>query len=86
MRLEEAKADFEERKRKESEERERKEEKQRKRRMRWNDSDGFLAKDMAPVTDSNMKTRKGWKRGRYGRAISVMRLRKEDGTRVSKKT
>ncbi|KAG0173626.1 nucleolar protein 8 [Apophysomyces sp. BC1015] len=81
MRLEEARPDHVERKRKEEEECKIKEEKQRKRLLRWNDSDGFLAKDMTPVTDSNMKTRKGWKRGRYGRAISVMRLQKEDGTR-----
>ncbi|KAF7729466.1 hypothetical protein EC973_004446 [Apophysomyces ossiformis] len=81
MRLEEARPDHMERRRMEQEEYEKKAEKQRKRRLRWNDSDGFLAKDMTPVTDANMKTRKGWKRGRYGRAISVMRLQKEDGTR-----
>lgn len=37
---------------------------------------------MTPVTDNNMGTRKGWKRGRYGRAIAVMRLKKNDGTKV----
>lgn len=38
---------------------------------------------MTPVTDNNMGTRKGWKRGRYGRAIAVMRLKKNDGTKVN---
>ncbi|KAI9023818.1 hypothetical protein CLU79DRAFT_834641 [Phycomyces nitens] len=80
LRLEEAKEDYLEKKRKEQVKLIEREEKKRKRLARWNDSDGFMARDMTPVTDSNMKDRKGWKRGRYGRAIAVMRLRKDNGT------
>ncbi|CAO3634992.1 unnamed protein product [Cunninghamella echinulata] len=37
---------------------------------------------MSLVTDNNVNTTTGkWKRGRYGRAIAVMRLRKADGTK-----
>lgn len=81
LKLEEAKMDWQERKRLRDEKIKEQEEKKRKRLLRWNDSDGFHAKDMTPVTDNNMGTRKGWKRGRYGRAIAVMRLKKNDGTK-----
>ncbi|KAL7332103.1 hypothetical protein PS15p_204198 [Mucor circinelloides] len=81
LKLEEAKIDWQERKRLRQEKILEQEEKKKKRLLRWNDSDGFHAKDMTPVTDNNMGTRKGWKRGRYGRAISVMRLKKDDGTK-----
>ncbi|KAI8990967.1 hypothetical protein BDF20DRAFT_841940 [Mycotypha africana] len=81
LKLEEAQMDWQERKRLRDEKFAEKEEKKRKRLLRWNDSDGFHAKDMTPVTDNNVGTRKGWKRGRYGRAIAVMRLMKEDGTK-----
>ncbi|GAN01480.1 conserved hypothetical protein [Mucor ambiguus] len=81
LKLEEAKMDWQERKRLRQEKILEQEEKKKKRLLRWNDSDGFHAKDMTPVTDNNMGTRKGWKRGRYGRAISVMRLKKDDGTK-----
>ncbi|KAI8642059.1 hypothetical protein BD408DRAFT_387732 [Parasitella parasitica] len=80
LKLEEAKIDWQERRRLRQEKILEQEEKKRKRLLRWNDSEGFHAKDMTPVTDNNMGTRKGWKRGRYGRAISVMRLKKSDGT------
>ncbi|KAL9545412.1 hypothetical protein MBANPS3_007168 [Mucor bainieri] len=81
LKLEEAKMDWQERKRLREEKILEQEEKKKKRLLRWNDSEGFHAKDMTPVTDNNMGTRKGWKRGRYGRAISVMRLKKDDGTK-----
>lgn len=81
LKLEEAKMDWQERKRLRQEKILEQEEKKKKRLLRWNDSEGFHAKDMTPVTDNNMGTRKGWKRGRYGRAISVMRLKKNDGTK-----
>jgi predicted lipoprotein len=55
-------------------------EKRQKILQRWNQSDGFHAKDMAPVTDNNL--RRGWKRGRYGRAIAVMRLKRPNGSTV----
>lgn len=74
--------DWQERKRLRDEKIKEQEEKKKKRLLRWNDSEGFHAKDMTPVTDNNMGTRKGWKRGRYGRAIAVMRLKKKDGTTV----
>ncbi|CEP08022.1 hypothetical protein [Parasitella parasitica] len=80
LKLEEAKTDWQERKRLRQEKILEQEEKKKKRLLRWNGSDGFHAKDMTPVTDNNMGTRKGWKRGRYGRAIAVMRLKKNDGT------
>ncbi|KAI8380915.1 uncharacterized protein BYT42DRAFT_513011 [Radiomyces spectabilis] len=83
MRIEDSKPDYIEKRKIEQQLLEQKEEKKRKRSQRWNDSDGFLAKDMTPITDRNMPTKKGWKRGRYGRAIAVMRLRKDDGTQAS---
>ncbi|KAI8082910.1 uncharacterized protein BX664DRAFT_284703 [Halteromyces radiatus] len=82
IRLEDSKPDYKERKRKTEELLALKAEKKRKRERRWNNSDGFFARDMSLVTDNNVNTRSGgWKRGRYGRAVAVMRLRKEDGTR-----
>ncbi|SAL99168.1 hypothetical protein [Absidia glauca] len=82
MRLEESKPDYIQRKRQDEEKAALKAEKKRKREVRWNKSDGFFARDMSLVTDNNVNTRAGkWKRGRYGRAIAVMRLQKEDGTR-----
>lgn len=83
LKLEEAKIDWQERKRLREEKILEQEEKKKKRLERWNDSEGFHSKDMSLITDNNMGTRKGWKRGRYGRAIAVMRLKKEDGTKVS---
>lgn len=85
MRIEEAKPDYMERKRINDEERERREEKKRKRLARlvnWDQVDGIQAKDMSRVTDRNMESRRGWKRGRYGRAIAVMRLKRPNGTQV----
>lgn len=52
-------------------------------RRRNTDADGFIARDMTLVNDKNMDGRKGWKRGRYGRAIAVMRLQKDNGTKAS---
>lgn len=83
LKLEEAKPDYQVRFQQRQEKIKEQEEKKRKRLLRWNDSEGFHAKDMTPVTDNNMGTRKGWKRGRYGRAIAVMRLKKNDGTKVT---
>lgn len=83
LKLEEAKPDWKERFKERQEKIKEQEEKKKKRLLRWNDSEGFHAKDMTPVTDNNMGTRKGWKRGRYGRAIAVMRLKKNDGTKVN---
>ncbi|RKP25143.1 hypothetical protein SYNPS1DRAFT_29112 [Syncephalis pseudoplumigaleata] len=37
------------------------------------------AADMSLVTDRNVDGRPGWKRGRYGRAIRMMRLRQPNG-------
>lgn len=86
LKLEEAKMDWQEKKRQEEQKEVERQEKKRKRLLRWNDSDGFHAKDMSLVTDNNMGKRKGWKRSRYGRAIAVMRLQKPDGTKVYKYT
>ncbi|CAG8631023.1 15281_t:CDS:10 [Rhizophagus irregularis] len=41
-----------------------------------------FAEDMSLVTDNNFEHRKGWKKTKYGRAVSVMRLKKDDGTRI----
>ncbi|CAG8578960.1 9011_t:CDS:10, partial [Paraglomus occultum] len=41
----------------------------------------ILADNMSLVTDKNVNGRKGWKKVRYGRAVAVMRLRKDDGTK-----
>ncbi|KAI7897779.1 uncharacterized protein BX663DRAFT_527174 [Cokeromyces recurvatus] len=81
LKLEEASLDWQERKRLRDIQWSEKEAKRLKRLSRWNDkSEAFHAKDIdTPVTDNNL--RKGWKRGRYGRAIAVMRLRKPNGTR-----
>ncbi|CAG8598191.1 6966_t:CDS:10, partial [Paraglomus brasilianum] len=40
-----------------------------------------LADNMSLITDKNVDGRKGWKKVRYGRAVAVMRLRKDDGTK-----
>ncbi|GBB85008.1 hypothetical protein RclHR1_01160002 [Rhizophagus clarus] len=42
-----------------------------------------FAEDMSLVTDNNFEHRKGWKKSKYGRAVSVMRLKKNDGTRIN---
>ncbi|KAI8970499.1 hypothetical protein BDB01DRAFT_845385 [Pilobolus umbonatus] len=80
LKLEEAKADYLERKRLREEQLLEKEERKKKRVLRCNDSEGFHAKDMTPITDNNMNGKRYWRRGRYGRAVSVMRLRKPDGS------
>jgi len=41
-----------------------------------------FAEDMSLVTDNNFEHREGWKKSKYGRAVSVMRLKKDDGTRI----
>ncbi|KAI9486262.1 MAG: hypothetical protein EXX96DRAFT_37357 [Benjaminiella poitrasii] len=81
LRLEEATIDWQERKRLRDIQWIEKEAKRQKRLSRWNEkSEAFQAKDInTPVTDKVL--RKGWKRGRYGRAIAVMRLQKPNGTR-----
>lgn len=40
------------------------------------------SKDMSLVDDKNVEGRKGWKRGRFGRAIAEMTLRRPDGKLV----
>ncbi|CAO3632575.1 unnamed protein product [Cunninghamella blakesleeana] len=82
MKIEESKPDYLQKRKLEKEEALLKLEKKRKREERWNNSEGFHAKDMSLVTDNNVNTKVGkWKRGRYGRAIAVMRLKKADGTK-----
>lgn len=80
MRLEDAKPDYKERKRKEDEQLQKKEERQQRKRLRFEKR--FMAKDMTPVTDKNVEKKRGWRRGRYGRAIAIMHLRRPDGTQV----
>ncbi len=38
-----------------------------------------MASDQSLVTDKSAATRKGWRKGRYGRAIAIMRVRKPNG-------
>ena len=82
IKIEEAKMDYKEREALRQQKIEERQERKRKRLARWNDSDGFHAKDMSLITDNNINNKRGWKRGRYGRAIAVMRLSKPDGTKV----
>ncbi|KAG1174674.1 hypothetical protein G6F70_004666 [Rhizopus microsporus] len=81
IKIEEAKMDYKEREALRQQKIEERQERKRKRLARWNDSDGFHAKDMSLITDNNINNKRGWKRGRYGRAIAVMRLSKPDGTK-----
>ncbi|KAG1646410.1 hypothetical protein G6F44_000864 [Rhizopus delemar] len=81
IKIEEAKMDYKEREALRRQKIEEQEEKKKKRLLRWNDSEGFHAKDMSLVTDNNMNPKRGWKRGRYGRAILQMKLTKSDGTK-----
>ena len=37
--------------------------------------DAALAEDMSLVTDDNVGDRDGWKRGRYGRAIAIFKMK-----------
>jgi hypothetical protein len=83
IKIEEAKMDYKEREALRRQKIEEQEEKKKKRLLRWNDSEGFHAKDMSLVTDNNMNPKRGWKRGRYGRAILQMKLTKSDGTKVN---
>ncbi|CAG8542844.1 15817_t:CDS:10 [Funneliformis caledonium] len=53
------------------------------RKKRGRDRSFELAEDMSLVTDSSAETRKGWKKLKYGRVASVMRLKKDDKTRVT---
>ncbi|KAI9275712.1 hypothetical protein BDA99DRAFT_457392, partial [Phascolomyces articulosus] len=84
MRLEDAKMDYMERKRKETEQQQIKEEKQRKKRLRIEQATRTVmeSKDMALVTDRLAKQKRGWRLGRYGRGIAMMRLKKPDGTQL----
>lgn len=86
MKIEDAKPDYKEKLQAEMEALKVKEAKKQERaskRRRNTDADGFIARDMTLVNDKNMDGRKGWKRGRYGRAIAVMRLQKDNGTKAS---
>ncbi|KAI9323224.1 hypothetical protein BX666DRAFT_1884475 [Dichotomocladium elegans] len=81
MRIEEAKPDYAERKRKEDETEQRKLERRQKKRLRWERH--FAASDNMPlVTEKDVEKRKGWRRGKYGRAIAIMHLRRPDGTQI----
>ncbi|KAL1924856.1 uncharacterized protein VTP21DRAFT_4510 [Calcarisporiella thermophila] len=40
------------------------------------------SRDMSLVTDKNAHKRRLWKKGRYGRAIALMRLLRPDGTKI----
>ncbi|KAI8148826.1 hypothetical protein BJV82DRAFT_530452 [Fennellomyces sp. T-0311] len=84
MRLEEAKMDYAERKRKENELQQIKEEKQRKKRQRMEQTSRKVieSRDMSLVTDKTAKQKRGWRQGRYGRGIAIMRLTKPDGTQL----
>ncbi|CAG8490836.1 33942_t:CDS:10 [Gigaspora margarita] len=53
-----------------------------KKRRRRN-KDTMFAEDMSLVTDNNIDGRKGWKKSKYGRAVSVMRIRRNDGTKLT---
>ncbi|KAI8055030.1 hypothetical protein BDF22DRAFT_674932 [Syncephalis plumigaleata] len=78
LRIEKAKDDYMKRRETElamMEEQERKQMKQFKRKALVKH-----ATDMSLVTDREVEARPGWKRGRYGRAIRVMRLRQPDGS------
>lgn len=84
MKIEDAKPEYKEKLEAEKQaliaKQEKKQERASKRR-RNTDADGFIARDLTLVNDKNVDGRKGWKRGRYGRAIAVMRLQKDNGTR-----
>ncbi|CAO3670739.1 unnamed protein product [Rhizopus stolonifer] len=81
IKIEEAKVDYKEREDMRKQKFEEQRERRRKILSRWNDSNGFIAKDMSLVTDNNMNGKRGWKRGRYGRAIALMKLTKPDGSK-----
>ncbi|CAG8650795.1 9777_t:CDS:10 [Dentiscutata erythropus] len=53
-----------------------------KKRRRRN-TDTIFAEDMSLVTDNNVDGRKGWKKSKYGRAVSVMHIRRNDGTKLT---
>ncbi|KAJ2962084.1 hypothetical protein NQZ79_g2782 [Umbelopsis isabellina] len=85
MKIEDAKPDWKskrEAEREQLEARKLKKEERANKRRRTTDADGYLARDMTLVNDKNVDGRKGWKRGRYGRAIAVMRLQKDNGTKI----
>ena len=84
MRLEDAKMDYMERKRKEDEEHRIKEEKQQKKRQRIQLATQTVmeSKDMKLVTDKIARAKRGWRQGRYGRGIAYMRLKKPDGSEL----
>ncbi|KAG2186224.1 hypothetical protein INT43_002662 [Umbelopsis isabellina] len=85
MKIEDAKPDWKskrEAERVQAEARKLKKEERANKRRRTTDADGYLARDMTLVNDKNVDGRKGWKRGRYGRAIAVMRLQKDNGTKI----
>lgn len=41
------------------------------------------ATDMSIATDESVSNKKGWRRGRFGRAIAVMHMKKPDGTEIT---
>ncbi|ORX85217.1 hypothetical protein K493DRAFT_360475 [Basidiobolus meristosporus CBS 931.73] len=82
LKLEEAKTDYMTKwvLKKEWEEAKAKEENPKPKKKRSASVDGYEAADMTLVNEKNVDGRKGWKRGRYGRAVAVMKLKKTDGT------
>lgn len=42
-----------------------------------------LAGNQSLVTDKNVDTRRGWRRGRYGRAIAMLKIRKPSGELIT---
>ncbi|KAI8071680.1 hypothetical protein BC940DRAFT_293417 [Gongronella butleri] len=83
LQLAEAKPDHEQREAIQAAKDAKRQERKRKREERCPTHDGVHAKDLTLVNDDNVNTRNGkWKRGRYGRAIAVMRLAKPDGSKM----
>ncbi|CAG8596987.1 638_t:CDS:10 [Funneliformis mosseae] len=86
LKVQEAKLDYKQRLKEEWEIQKALEEKAKvtlPRKKRGRDRSFELAEDMSLVTDSSAETRKGWKKLKYGRVASVMRLKKDDRTRVT---
>ncbi|KAG9303685.1 hypothetical protein G9A89_018582 [Geosiphon pyriformis] len=55
---------------------------QKKRKKKRGDANAKLAEDMSIITDNNIHGRKNWKRTIDGRAVTIMHMRKPDGSKV----
>ena len=75
LRLEAADETYLERLKKKQEERPKKEKAKKKRVAH--------AKNMSLVTEDNVEDRKGWRRGRFGRAMAVLKMKRPDGRSVT---